>query len=127
MAESSEKYEKNAATFVSVLLHSSTIAHFLHLQSKSYSQHKALGSYYESIIDLADRYAESYQGCYSVIERYPNEFHPPAKDPAQYLEKIKDFVEAARKTLPDESQLQNIIDEISELLDSTLYKLRNLK
>lgn len=124
---SEEKYQKTAGTFVAVLLHSSTIAHFMHLQSKSFSEHKALGNYYDAIIDLADRYAEAYQGCYSIIERYPSDFHAPAKSPVQYIEKIKDFVEAARKSLPDESQLQNVIDEISELLDSTLYKLRNLK
>jgi len=29
--------------------------------------------------------------------------------------------------LPEDTQLQNIIDEIAELLDSTCYKLKNLK
>jgi hypothetical protein len=28
-----------------------------------------------------------------------------------------------RKAMPDETQLQNIIDEIAGLIDSTLYKL----
>lgn len=127
MAESNAKHEKNAAIFVGVLLHSATITHFQHLQTKSYAQHVALGAYYDGIVDLTDKWAEAYQGCYSVIEKYPNDFHAPAKDPVAYLEKIKDFVDVARKQLPDETQLQNIIDEISELIDSTLYKLRNLK
>jgi hypothetical protein len=47
--------------------------------------------------------------------------------PLTYIEKIKDFVDGIRKVLPDDSQLQNIIDEIVELLDSTCYKLKNLK
>lgn len=127
MAESNEKYEKKAAIFVEVLLHSATITHFQHLQTKSYSQHVALGAYYDGIVDLADKWAEAYQGCYDIIGSYPNDFHPPAKDPLAYLEKIKDFVDVARKQLPDESQLQNIIDEICELIDSTIYKLKNLK
>jgi hypothetical protein len=125
MAE--ERYQKTAGTFVAVLLHSSTIAHFLHLQSKSYSEHKALAKYYDGIIGLADRYAEAFQGAYSVIDKYPSDFHAPAKQPVQYIEKIKEFVDASRKSLPDDSQLQNVVDEIVELLDSTLYKLRNLK
>ena len=119
-------YQKNAALFVSVLFHSGTNAHFMHLQTKSYSEHKALGRYYESVIDLADRWAEAYQGCYQVIDTYPADFHI-AKVPLTYIEKIKDFVDGIRKVLPDDSQLQNIIDEIVELLDSTCYKLKNLK
>ena len=119
-------YQKNAALFVSVLFHSGTNAHFMHLQTKSYSEHKALGRYYEAVIDLADRWAETYQGCYSVIDSYPSDFHI-AKVPLIYIEKIKDFVDGIRKVLPDDSQLQNIIDEIVELLDSTCYKLKNLK
>lgn len=119
-------YQKNAALFVSVLFHSGTNAHFMHLQTKSYSEHKALGRYYEAVIDLADRWAEAYQGCYQVIDSYPSYFHIP-KVPLTYIEKIKDFVDEIRKVLPDDSQLQNIIDEIVELLDSTCYKLKNLK
>ena len=119
-------YQKNAALFVSVLFHSGTNAHFMHLQTKSYSEHKALGRYYEAVIDLADLWAEAYQGCYQVIDTYPSDFHI-AKVPLIYIEKIKNFVDAIRKLLPDDNQLQNIIDEIVELLDSTCYKLKNLK
>jgi hypothetical protein len=39
------------------------------------------------------------------------------------MESISDYVEKNRKALPKESQLQNIIDEIASLIDSTLYKL----
>ena len=119
-------YQKNAALFVSVLFHSGTNAHFMHLQTKSYSEHKALGRYYETVIDLADRWAEAYQGCYQVIDSYPSDFHI-AKVPLIYIEKIKNFVDAIRKLLPDDNQLQNSIDEIVELLDSTCYKLKNFK
>lgn len=118
-----ENYEKQAAAFVSVLLHSATNAHFMHLQTKSYAAHVALGDYYEDVVGLTDKWAEAYQGCYSVIKDYPSNYHL-AKDPVKYLTQINDFVEAARKTLPEETQLQNIVDEICELIDSTLYKLK---
>jgi len=120
------EYQKNAALFVSVLFHSGTNAHFMHLQTKSYSEHKALQKYYENVIDIVDRWAEAFQGCYSVIETYPADFHI-ATSPLKYLEKIKDFVDSIRKVLPDDSQLQNIIDEACELIDSTIYKLKVLK
>ena len=37
---------------VSTLLHSQTQVHIFHLQTKSYSEHKALQGYYEGIDDL---------------------------------------------------------------------------
>jgi hypothetical protein len=40
---------------------------------------------------------------------------------------LKNFVNDARQDLPQESQIQNIVDEIAQLIDSTLYKLRFLK
>ena len=116
----------NAATFVAVLLHSSTNTHFMHLQTTSYARHKALNKYYENIIDLADKWAESYQGTYEVIDKYPSDFHL-ARDPVAYIEKIKDFVDTIRKVLPTDTPLQNIVDEICELIDSTLYKLKTFK
>ena len=119
-------YDKAAATFVSVLFHSATNAHFMHLQTDSYARHKALQEYYEGIVDLTDKWAEAYQGCYDRIPTYPADFHI-ATDPVAYIKKVADFVDAARKTLPDESQLQNIVDEIADLIDSTAYKLRFLK
>ena len=118
--------EKVCAPFIAVLLHSATNAHFLHFQTRSYSQHKALRKYYENIPDLVDRFAEAYQGCYDIITDYPSDFHT-ANDPVTYLTKIKDFVDTVRKDLPEDTQLQNIVDEIAELLDSTLYRLRYLK
>jgi phage gp36-like protein len=36
---------------------------------------------------------------------------------------MRDFVDKNRKSMPDETQLQNIIDEIAQLIDSTLYRL----
>ena len=117
---------KNAATFVSVMFHSGTNAHFMHLQTKSYSEHVALGTYYDTVIDLVDKWAEAYQGRYEVIANYPSDYHI-AKKPVEYIEQLKDFVDNIRKVLPEDTQLQNIIDEIAELLDSTCYKLKNLK
>jgi hypothetical protein len=120
------KYNESAAAFVSVLFHSATVTHFMHLQTKSFAQHMALGEYYDAIVELADKWAEAYQGCYDIITNYPKDFHL-ATEPVKYLTQIKDFVDDIRKDLPSESQLQNIVDEIADQIDSTLYKLRFLK
>lgn len=120
------KYNESAAAFVSVLFHSATVTHFMHLQTKSFAQHMALSEYYDAIVELADKWAEAYQGCYDIITNYPKDFHL-ATDPVKYLTQIKEFVDDIRKDLPSESQLQNVVDEIADQIDSTLYKLRFLK
>jgi len=120
------EYEKPAGQFVAVLLHSATATHFLHLQSRNYAEHVALAEYYDAIVELADKWAEAYQGCYNIITAYPSDF-ALAKDAVQYLRKIKAFVEAIREDLPQDSALQNIVDEIVDQIASTLYKLRFLR
>jgi len=116
----------NIAEFVSALLHSSTVTHFMHWATDSYAQHVALGEYYSEIIDLTDQFTEAYMGRYEQIKKFPDEFHN-AKDPVKYLESMKNFVEEARKDLPQDSELQNLIDEIADLINTTLFKLRFLK
>jgi hypothetical protein len=39
---------------------------------------------------------------------------------------LSKYVEYERKKLPQDSELQNIIDEIAQLIDSTIYKLKFL-
>jgi hypothetical protein len=41
----------------------------------------------------------------------------------QYMTAMKDFVGEARELLPQDSELQNIVDEIADLINTTLYKL----
>ena len=119
-------YNEDAAIFVSVLFHSGTNAHFMHLQTPSFAVHSALNDYYHQIIDLADAWAEAFQGCYGIITNYPNTFDTDT-DPVKYLTKIKNFVKNYRTHLPEETELMNLVDEIAGLIDSTLYKLRFLK
>ena len=122
-----ESENKTVALFVATLFHSATVAHFMHLSTDSFARHKALQKYYEDIVDLADAVAESYMGYEGVrLTAWPKEFHL-ASDPVTYLEKLRDFVEEARKVIcPDYTPVQNQIDAIQELMDSTIYKLKFL-
>ena len=113
--------------FIGTLLHSATITHFMHLRTTSYAEHKALGSYYEDIVDLVDSVAEAIQGCYQeLIADYPTAFGNPSAEPLAYILSIKDFVANMREKMPQESNIQNEIDAIATLLDSTAYKLKFL-
>lgn len=117
---------QDMATFALTLLHSGTNAHLLHLQTDSYAKHKALGDYYEEIIELVDGLVETFQGIEGIITQYPNMYHPP-KEPVAYLESLQKFVAESRDSLPQATEIQNIVDEIAQLIDSTVYKLRRFK
>jgi hypothetical protein len=85
----------------------------------------ALNTYYDEIVTLVDGLVESFQGKYGIVEQYPDVYHSP-KDPIKYFESLQRFVKDARQDLPQDSELQNIIDEIADLINSTTYKLKFL-
>ena len=114
------------AEFIQCMLHAITNTHIMHLQSRSYSEHMALGAFYEGLEDLVDSYAEAYQGKYGIIEGYTDEYELP-EGPIAYLAQVSEYVKEARKSLPQDTELQNLTDEIAALIDSTLYKLMYLK
>ena len=53
--------------FLGMLFLARDVAHSAHLNTRSYAKHQALGGFYDEIIDLADKFAEMYQGKYGLI------------------------------------------------------------
>lgn len=106
------------------LLHSATNAHILHWQTKSYAEHKALGTFYEELPDLVDSLVEAIQGRYDTTLKFPAIYHVPAETGKRELHDLSEYFEQARTLLPNDSEIQNLADEIQQLIDSTLYLLR---
>ena len=126
--EESEMDKNTIAEFVGTLLHSATITHFMHLQTTSYAAHVALNTYYDAIVETTDSLAEALQGCRGeLIAPYPSMFGNPDVEPLDYLKSIREYVIANRDAISDYSNIQNEIDNIMTLLDSTIYKLTFLK
>ena len=57
----------NAADFVGLLFLARDVTHSVHLNTRSYSKHVALNTFYDEIIELADGFAEAYQGRHGLI------------------------------------------------------------
>jgi hypothetical protein len=117
------------AEMISLLLHSRTQSHTLHLQTESYPEHMALNSYYDGIGDIIDGLVESYQGKYGIIKGYKSYDLVEYKSTESTIKYLKDLcgkVEKLRNCCKD-SYIQNQIDTVCELINSTLYKLRFLK
>jgi hypothetical protein len=117
---------ENVAMFAVTLLHSATNAHLFHWSTDSYAKHKALRQYYDGIVPLVDDYVEAFSGAYEQIKTFPSVYHQP-KDSIKYLQSLQTFVKEARKDLPKDEQLCNLVDAIADLIDSTTYKLRFLR
>jgi hypothetical protein len=114
------------ANFVSTLFHSRTQAHTFHFQTNSFTAHKALNKYYDSIIDLVDSLIESYQGRYGILKGYKGMADVLEYDEnvvVKYFEALCMYVEKNRPLLPQDSYIQNQVDEIVALIESTKYKL----
>jgi len=116
--------------FVSTLLASRTQAHIFHLQTPSFAAHKALNKFYNEIVGITDGLVESYQGKYGIITGYGNialQEYQSCEAIIVFFETLCMYVEKSRQILPQDSYLQNQIDEIVALIKSTIYKLRFLK
>ena len=102
--------------------------HFQATGEGSYAKHIALGDYYDEIVELADSLTEAIQGCYGeIVTGYPSMFANVNTEPLEYLLSLKDYVTNNRDQLPQESNIQNEIDGIATLIDSTIYKLKFLR
>jgi hypothetical protein len=129
MSEASE-YHAAMGEFAGHMLCTAVAAHFMHWSTTSFAAHKALGEYYEAMPGLVDDVVEEYQGCYGLIGKFAVRMDSPRGKVQEalvaYFEDQKAYVEKARKKLPERSELQNDIDAIATLIDSTIYKLRFL-
>lgn len=120
---------KVASHFVGLLFLSRDIAHKLHLSTRSFAEHSALGGFYETIVEQADKFSEQYQGYYLELLDIP--FLSPEKDDLsiEQLKTVCDWIGKNRAKIcsKEETVLQNTIDEIEGSFYSLFYKLTFLK
>ena len=116
----------NVSELASLLMSSRTQAHVFHLRTNKYSRHVALQNYYNKIVPLTNSYIETYQGkSKRLVNGIKNK--PIINDPRNslsYFVKLRKQID--KLNLPRNSELNNILDEIRTLLDSTIYKLQFL-
>lgn len=103
-------------------------AHVLHLKTRSYAQHMALGSFYEDILDLIDEFVETYQGEYGILDLGKDLSVSYQGDALSYMTELAKYITDNRKGIgsPSDTHLQNIIDEMVATVQHTIYKLKFL-
>jgi hypothetical protein len=114
-----------AVEFISVLHQAKTQGQVWHHQTEVYSEHKALGHFYEGITDHIDSIVESLQGYGPRITGYTTK---PLVDwklgqSMEYLKGLCQYVQNERQGLGAESWIQNQIDDLQKFLYQIKYEL----
>jgi hypothetical protein len=130
--EQIKEQKESKTTFVSLvsrLLDSQRQVHIFHLQTKSFSEHKALQDYYDEIDGIVDGLVESYQGKYGIITGWKSVATIEYQSVEQVISYLKTLSEETLKVygMVKDTYIQNQLDEVTALINSTLYKLRFLK
>lgn len=103
-------------------------AHIAHWKTDSYARHKALGKFYEGVIELLDGLVEASMGAVGVVGDVPEMKVVQEMD---ILDLLRDEVVWLEKNKPEccrnISALENILEEIVALYLQTIYKLENLR
>lgn len=105
--------------FIGLLFQSRDAMHIAHLQTTSFAEHKALGAYYDDILDLTDSFTEKFFGRNGRVEIIIPE--SKIQDAVSHMKTMQTIIEAERENYA--SDLQNIMDEMLGLVNKTLYLL----
>lgn len=113
---------------VSKIFATRNIAHLAHWRTKSYAQHVALGSFYDNIVDATDKLVEAYMGATGkVVGEIEIPASKPVKDILKHLTDEAVWIDENRSEIAGGiSALENIVDEITGIYLSTIYKLKHL-
>ena len=112
--------------FLSTLNSAKQQSVFWHNQTEVYSEHKTLNGFYDEILDLLDGLVESTAGIYGRPKGYDaHDFTDwtSTDDTIKYFQALYKYVQDERKTIYQETWIQNQIDEIAALIAQTIYLL----
>ena len=101
-------------------------AHRLHLKSKSFAQHIALGDFYDDLTDKIDELTEVWQGEHGLLDLKAIAYQE-SQDAKQFIAQVAGWIESVKSHLnQNETHILNIWDEIISITYRAKYKLDNL-
>jgi DNA-binding ferritin-like protein len=115
---------------ISRVFYARNVAHFEHWRSTgqgSYARHQALGDFYEDIVEALDDLVEAYQGAFGLIGGIPAP-ETPKGDVLDLLEDHAAWIEENHEKVCKKNRaVANLIDTLTAIYLSTIYKLKNLE
>ena len=115
---------------ISRVFYARNVTHFEHWRAKgdgSYAKHKAMGHFYDDIIDALDNLVEAYQGAFELIGNIPAP-ETPKGDVLKLLQGDAAWIEENHDAMCGGNRaVGNLLDNVTAVYLSAIYKLRNLK
>jgi DNA-binding ferritin-like protein len=115
---------------ISRVFYARNLAHFAHWRAKgegSFAKHDALGVFYDELIDTIDPLVEAWMGAYEMIGAIPVP-EEMEKDALKCLESDAEWIEANHDKISKGNRaVGNLIDTVTGVYLSAIYKLRNLR
>lgn len=112
---------------ISRVFYARNLAHWSHWRTKSYSQHQALGAFYDDVIEAVDALVEAHQAVHGLVGDVPapsakgSEVLPVLRSDAEWIEQNHE------KICEGNRAIANLIDGVTGVYLRTIYKLENLK
>lgn len=98
-----------------------------HLRTAKYGNHMALNDFYEDMPDKVDALIEAWMGVNGKkIKSYDNVLMAKNMNTLLYLKELRKICKQGYPLMNGESELEGLLDDIVELIDSTLYKVKEL-
>lgn len=101
-------------------------AHLWHWMTRLDPEHRALGEFYDSWLELTDTFIETFAGKYQrpdlgfACQALPY----TVGDSLNYMQKVAVFMQSTEvRSIAPDSDLQNILDEMTSLANHTAYRL----
>ena len=98
-----------------------------HLRSAKYGKHIALQEFYEEMPDKVDALIEGWMGANGKkIGNFTNVLSSANMNTLTYLKELKSICKQGYDLLDDNEELESLLDDIVNLINSTLYKVKEL-
>lgn len=98
-----------------------------HLRSAKYGKHMALDEFYKEIPEKVDDLIEAWMGAHGKkVGAFQNTLSSSNMNTLKYLNELKRVCKEGYGLLGDNDELKSLMDDIVNLINSTLYKVKEL-
>ena len=98
-----------------------------HLRTAKYGKHEALDEFYKEMPEKVDALIEAWMGANGKkIGEFDNLLKSANYNTLSYLKELKKICKQGYSILGDNDELKSLLDDIVNLINSTLYKVKEL-
>ena len=98
-----------------------------HLRTAKYGKHEALDEFYKEMPEKVDSLIEAWMGAHGKkVGSFQNILSSSNLNTIKYLQELKKICKEGYDLLDDNDELKGLMDDIVNLIKSTLYKVKEL-